>query len=79
MAAVQETDNLRDSPGTHGAVVGPRMAGGMTPACSAKLLVPPREVLRSSRCHYRSSIGRTERIGVMFPEFPGPRILRGPI
>ena len=29
MVAVLETDNRKDSPGTHGAVVGPGAAGGM--------------------------------------------------
>ncbi len=29
MVAVQDMDNLRDSPGTHRPVVSPRVAGGM--------------------------------------------------
>jgi hypothetical protein len=60
MAAVLKTDDLRDSRGTHGPVVGPRVAGGMVPTSSRKLLDRLREALRSR--YYRRHTGN--RYGV---------------
>jgi len=76
MAAVQETDDLRASPGTHGAAVGPRVAGGMAPTSSLKLLNLPRESLRSSYCHCRSSIRTTEKLGMVFSELSNMSVQR---
>jgi hypothetical protein len=56
MVAVQEMDSLRDLPGTHGPVAGPRLGGGMAPKCSPKLLNPPREAMWSPYCRHRSSV-----------------------
>jgi len=80
MAAVQETDEFKASPGTHGAVVGPRMAGGMSPTSSPRLSNPPRGALRSSYCHRRSTVWRTKGMRMVSPEFKSgyglPRIVR---
>jgi hypothetical protein len=67
MATKLETDNLRDSPGTQGAMVGPRAAGGLACASSLKLLDSLRKTLRSHYYHRRSGI-RTTGIGMVSPE-----------
>jgi hypothetical protein len=59
MAAVQETDDLRGTPGTHVAALDPQPAGGMVPASGPKLLDRMREALRSR--HYSRRTEQTYR------------------
>jgi len=74
MAAVQETDEFKASPGTHGAVVGPRVAGEMARTGGPKSSNPPPQALRTSYCHRRSRIRTTGGLGMVSTEFLVSRI-----
>lgn len=70
MVAVPETNDLRTSPGTHGAVADPRAAIRMALTRRPKLLHSPRETLGSNHCHPRRSVRTTKGTAMVSPECP---------